>query len=227
MKILEFSMLSYFSGRFEIEPSKYFKANKFGKYFKYWRVYQPAPGVRTFQLFASPLQSWKSDKTHHHSISRLFIMYPQRTPPESGMEKSGRRNLISSQCLACYVNLPTSPRLSCTRADFSVFFKSYQIGKKNRPSITLSKCYNVTYSHVSHQAGSLNPPSTRLPRAVWSKEHIKFPTSSPTDPPSVQLRNIGQNINWDTLLSAVFFLHEKCKSDLNNVPLVKMMWFVS
>ena len=50
-------MLSYFSGRFEIEPSKYFKANKFGKYFKYWRVYQPAPGVRTFQLFASPLQS--------------------------------------------------------------------------------------------------------------------------------------------------------------------------
>ena len=55
MKILEFSMLSYFSGRFEIEPSKYFKANKFGKYFKYWRVYQPAQGVRTFQLFASPL----------------------------------------------------------------------------------------------------------------------------------------------------------------------------
>ena len=66
-------------------------------------------------------------------------MYPQRTPPESGMEKSGRRNLISSQCLACYVNLPTSPRLSCKRT--SQFFKSYQIGKENRPSITLSKCY--------------------------------------------------------------------------------------
>ena len=106
-------------------------------------------------------------------------MYPQRTPPESGMEKSGRRNLISSQCLACYVNLPTSPRLSCTHADFSVFFKSYQIGKK----IDLQSHFRrVTYSHVSHQAGSLNPPSTRSPRAVWSKEHIKFPTSSPTTP---------------------------------------------
>ena len=145
MKILEFSMLSYFSGRFEIEPSKYFKANKFGKYFKYWRVYQPAPGVRTFQLFASPLQSWKSDKTHHHSISRLFIMYPQRTPPESGMEKSGRRNLISSQCLACYVNLPTSPRLSCTRADFSVFLKVTKLVKKSTFNHTFDVLHTLTY----------------------------------------------------------------------------------
>ena len=64
-------MLSYFSGRFEIEPSKYFKANKFGKYFKYWRVYQPAPGVRTFQLFASPLS--RVEKVIKLIIIRLLV----------------------------------------------------------------------------------------------------------------------------------------------------------
>ena len=149
-------------------------------------------------------------------------MYPQRTPPESGMEKSGRRNLISSQCLACYVNLPTSPRLSCTR--LLSFLKVTELAKKSTFNHTFQVLHTLTYL-IKLEVWI--PPSTRSPRAVWSKEHIKLPTSSPTNP-SVQLKNIGQNINWDPLFSAgLFFLHEKCKYDLNNMPLVKMIWFVS
>ena len=151
-------------------------------------------------------------------------MYPQRTPPESGMEKSGRRNLISSQCLACYVNLPTSPRLSCTR--LLSFFKSYQIGKKNRPSITLSKCYIL--SRISSSWKFESPPPLHDRPGRFGQKNTSSSPHHHQPPPSVQPRNIGQNVNWDTLFSAVlFFLHEKCKSDLNNMPLVKTMRFVS
>ena len=89
----------------------------------------------------------------------------------------------------------------------SQFFKSYRVGKK----IDLQPHFpSVTYSHVSHHWCWMfeSPPLHGRPGRFGQKNTSSSPHHHQA-PPSVQLKNIGQNVNWDTLFSAVFFLREK------------------
>ena len=63
----------------------------------------------------------------------------------------------------------------------SQFFKSYRVGKK----IDLQPHFpSVTYSHVSHQAGSLNPPLYTVAQGGLVKRTHQVPHIITNHPPS-------------------------------------------
>ena len=115
-------------------------------------------------------------------------MYPQRTPPESGMEKSERRNLIPSQCLACYVNLPTSPRLSCTR--LLSFLKVTELAKKSTFNHTFQVLHTLTYLIID--AGCLNPPLYTVAQGGLVKRTHQVPHIITNHPPLSSLRTLDK-----------------------------------